>query len=45
MADALIERTIRHDAGAQWLGTPVVDPPDQWWAVPAQLRNSFMATS
>ena len=77
MGDALVERTIRDDAGARWrflehrqdlpllppgtswmqgaagiaafllrlarvtddgLCAPVVDRPDQWWAVPAQLR-------
>ena len=78
MADALVERAIRDDAGARWRflehrqdppllppGTswmqgaagiaafllrlarvtddgrhaPVVDRPDQWWAVPAQVRT------
>jgi len=79
MADALVERAIRDEAGARWrfveyrqdppllppgtswmqgaagiaaflmriaritddgLGAPVVDRPDQWWAVPAPLRAS-----
>jgi hypothetical protein len=79
MADALVERAIRDDAGARWrflehrvdppllpprtswmqgaagiaaflfrmarvtddgLHAPVVDRPDQWWAVPAQLRTT-----
>jgi lanthionine synthetase-like protein len=78
MADALIERAIRDQAGARWrftehrqdpsllppgttwmqgaagiaafllrlarvmdsgLAAPVVDRPDQWWAVPARLRT------
>jgi lantibiotic modifying enzyme len=78
MADALVERAIRDQAGARWrftehrqdppllppgtswmqgaagiaaflfrmarvmdhgLGAPVVDRPDQWWAVPAPLRT------
>ena len=78
MADALVERAIRGQAGACWrftehrqdppllpagtswmqggagiaafllrlarvlddgLGAPVVDRPDQWWAVPARLRT------
>ena len=78
MADALVERTIRDQAGARWrftehrqdppllpagtswmqgaagiadfllrlarvlrdgLAAPVVDRPDQWWAVPARLRT------
>ena len=78
MADALVERAIRDEAGARWrfvehrqdppllppgtswmqgaagiaafllrlarvidngLGAPVVDRPDQWWAVPDRLRT------
>jgi hypothetical protein len=78
MADALVERAIRDQAGARWrftehrqdqsllppgtswmqgaagiaafllrlarvmdngLTAPVVDRPDQWWAVPARLRT------
>jgi lantibiotic modifying enzyme len=78
MADALVERAIRDEAGARWRfvehrqdppllppgtswmqgaagiaafllrltrviedgrDTPVVDRPDQWWAVPAHLRT------
>jgi lantibiotic modifying enzyme len=78
MADALVERAIRDEAGARWRfvehrqdppllppgtswmqgaagiaafllrltrviedgrDTPVVDRPDQWWAVPARLRT------
>lgn len=78
MADALVRRGIRDEAGARWrfiehrqdppllppgtswmqgaagiaafllrlarviddgLSAPVVDRPDQWWAVPAQLRR------
>ena len=78
MADALVERAIRDEAGARWrflehrhdppllppgtswmqgaagiaafllrlarvidngLGAPVVDRPDQWWAVPGRLRT------
>jgi lantibiotic modifying enzyme len=78
MANALVERTIRDEAGARWrftehrrdpsllppgtswmqgaagiaafllrlarvmdhgLTAPVVDRPDQWWAVPARLRT------
>ena len=78
MADALVERAIRDEAGARWRFTehrqdppllppgtswmqgaagiaafllrlarviqdgpaaPVIDRPDQWWAVPAQLRT------
>jgi hypothetical protein len=78
MADALVERAIRDEAGARWrflehrqdppllppgtswmqgaagiaafllrlarvidngLGAPVVDRPDQWWAIPDQLRT------
>jgi Lanthionine synthetase C-like protein len=79
MADALVDRAIRDQAGARWrflehrqeppllppgtawmqgaagiagfllrlarvmndgLGAPVVDRPDQWWAVPARLRTA-----
>lgn len=79
MADALVDRAIRDEAGARWrflehrqeppllppgtawmqgaagigafllrlarvtqdgLGAPVVDHPDQWWAVPARLRTA-----
>ena len=82
MADALVERAIRDQAGARWRFTehrqdppllppgtswmqgaagiaafllrlarviqdgpaaPVVDRPDQWWAVPAQLRTVHTA--
>ena len=78
MADALVERAIRDEAGARWrflehrqeppllppgtswmqgaagiaafllrlarvidngLSAPVVDRPDQWWAVPGRLRT------
>ncbi len=78
MADALVERAIRDEAGARWRftehrqdpsllppgtswmqgaagiaafllrlarilddgpGAPVVDRPDQWWAVPSRLRT------
>jgi hypothetical protein len=84
MADALVERAIRDQAGAHWrftehrqdpsllppgtswmqgaagiaafllrlarvmdhgLTAPVVDRPDQWWAVPARLRTVHSGTS
>jgi hypothetical protein len=84
MADALVERAIRDEAGARWrftehrrdpsllppgtswmqgaagiaafllrlarvmdhgLTAPVVDRPDQWWAVPARLRTVHSGTS